>query len=52
MIVPWGRVRMGYLTGKINASTRFDPEKDLRIGSERFSSKNITAKMSIHPAAR
>jgi aryl-alcohol dehydrogenase-like predicted oxidoreductase len=45
--VPWGPVGMGYLTGKINASIRFDPKKDLRIGFDRFSPENITANMPI-----
>ena len=30
--VPWGPVGMGYLTGKIDARTRFDPKTDLRSG--------------------
>ena len=28
--VPWGPVGMGYLTGKIDARTKFDPKTDLR----------------------
>src|SRR6476619_7619872 len=34
--VPWGPVGMGYLTGKIDARTRLDPDKDLRSGFDRF----------------
>ena len=45
--VPWGPVGMGYLTGKINASTKFDPETDLRSGFDRFSPENIAANMPI-----
>jgi aryl-alcohol dehydrogenase-like predicted oxidoreductase len=41
--VPWGPVGMGYLTGKIDANTTFDPKTDLRSGFDRFSSANITA---------
>jgi aryl-alcohol dehydrogenase-like predicted oxidoreductase len=35
--VPWGPVGMGYLTGKIDASTKLDPNTDLRAGFDRFS---------------
>ncbi|TDE13384.1 aldo/keto reductase [Dyadobacter psychrotolerans] len=45
--VPWGPVGMGYLTGKINANTKFDPKKDLRSGFERFSAENIAANQPI-----
>jgi aryl-alcohol dehydrogenase-like predicted oxidoreductase len=45
--VPWGPVGMGYLTGKINASTKFDPKSDLRSGFDRFSPENIEANMPI-----
>lgn len=41
--VPWGPVGMGYLTGTLNAQTRFDPKKDLRTGFDRFSPENLTA---------
>ncbi len=34
---------MGYLTGKIDANTTFDPKTDLRSGFDRFSSTNIAA---------
>ena len=29
--VPWGPVGQGYLTGKIDARTKFDPKMDMRI---------------------
>jgi len=45
--VPWGPVGLGYLTGKINASTKFDPKADLRSGFDRFSPENIQANMPI-----
>jgi aryl-alcohol dehydrogenase-like predicted oxidoreductase len=41
--VPWGPVGMGYLTGKIDASTKLDPKTDLRAGFDRFSPRNIEA---------
>ena len=45
--VPWGPVGMGYLTGKINAQTKFDPKTDLRSGFDRFSPENIAANMPM-----
>lgn len=45
--VPWGPVGMGYLTGKITTSTKFDPKTDLRSGFDRFSPENIAANMPI-----
>ncbi|MBW3127174.1 aldo/keto reductase [Hymenobacter profundi] len=45
--VPWGPVGMGYLTGKITASTPFDPQKDLRSGFDRFSPAAIAANKPI-----
>jgi len=45
--VPWGPVGMGYLTGKIDAQTKFDPKKDLRHGFDRFSSTNVAANQPI-----
>jgi aryl-alcohol dehydrogenase-like predicted oxidoreductase len=45
--VPWGPVGMGYLTGKLNAKTQFDPKLDLRSGFDRFSPKNLAANMPI-----
>jgi aryl-alcohol dehydrogenase-like predicted oxidoreductase len=45
--VPWGPVGQGYLTGKIDARTKFDPKMDMRSGFPRFSPENITANMPI-----
>jgi aryl-alcohol dehydrogenase-like predicted oxidoreductase len=45
--VPWGPVGMGYLTGKIDARTTFDPKTDLRTGFDRFSPENIAANRPI-----
>ena len=45
--VPWGPVGMGYLTGKIDARTKFDPKTDLRSGFDRFSPENLAANMPI-----
>src|ERR1700721_1404232 len=41
--VPWGPVGQGYLTEKIDARTKFDPNIDLRSEFQRFSSENIEA---------
>jgi aryl-alcohol dehydrogenase-like predicted oxidoreductase len=45
--VPWGPVGMGYLTGKIDERTKFDPKTDLRAEFERFSPKNIAANRPV-----
>ncbi|HEY5871342.1 MAG TPA: aldo/keto reductase [Candidatus Tectomicrobia bacterium] len=45
--VPWGPVGMGYLTGKIDARTQFDPKTDLRSGFDRFSPENLAANTPI-----
>ncbi|HEY5812475.1 MAG TPA: aldo/keto reductase [Terrimicrobiaceae bacterium] len=45
--VPWGPVGMGYLTGKIDAHTKFDPKTDFRSGFERFTPENLTANMPV-----
>jgi aryl-alcohol dehydrogenase-like predicted oxidoreductase len=45
--VPWGPVGMGYLTGKIDAQTKFDQKADLRHGFDRFSSTNLAANKPI-----
>jgi len=45
--VPWGPVGMGYLTGKLNVDTKFDPETDLRSGFMRFSPENLAANRPI-----
>ena len=45
--VPWGPVGMGYLTGKLNVDTKFDPKTDLRSGFTRFSPENLAANRPI-----
>jgi aryl-alcohol dehydrogenase-like predicted oxidoreductase len=45
--VPWGPVGQGYLTRKIDAGTKFDPQKDMRSGFPRFSPENIAANTPI-----
>jgi aryl-alcohol dehydrogenase-like predicted oxidoreductase len=45
--VPWGPIGMGYLTGKINANTVFEPTLDLRSTFDRFSPENLAANMPI-----
>jgi aryl-alcohol dehydrogenase-like predicted oxidoreductase len=41
--VPWGPLGEGYLTGKIDARTRFDPKTDLRSRFPRFTQAGIAA---------
>jgi aryl-alcohol dehydrogenase-like predicted oxidoreductase len=45
--VPWGPLGMGYLTGKIDARTTFDPKADLRSEFSRFSRENIVANWPV-----
>jgi len=45
--VPWSPLGMGYLTGKIDAHTKFDPKKDLRFEFERFSHENLAANRPV-----
>jgi aryl-alcohol dehydrogenase-like predicted oxidoreductase len=45
--VPWGPVGMGYLTGKLNAQTKFEEKLDLRLTFDRFSPENLAANMPI-----
>jgi len=45
--VPWGPLGMGYLNGKIDAQTKFDPRTDLRSGFDRFSPENLEANRAI-----
>ncbi len=45
--VPWGPVGMGYLTGTMDARTRFDPKTDLRAGFERFTPENLAANRPV-----
>ncbi|MBY3328689.1 aldo/keto reductase [Rhizobium laguerreae] len=45
--VPWGPLGMGYLAGRIDSNTKFDPKTDLRANFERFSAENLAANMPI-----
>ena len=45
--VPWGPLGMGYLTGAIDANTKLDPTRDLRVGFDRFTPENVAANMPI-----
>lgn len=45
--VPWGPLGMGYLTGKMDGNTRFDPKTDLRASFERFTPENLAANLPI-----
>jgi aryl-alcohol dehydrogenase-like predicted oxidoreductase len=45
--VPWGPVGQGYLTGKIDARTKFDPKMDMRSAFPRFFPENIEANRPI-----
>ena len=45
--VPWGPVGLGFLTGKIDARARFDPETDLRSRFPRFSPEALAANMPV-----
>jgi len=45
--VPWGPLGMGYLTGRIDSTTKFDPNTDLHANFDRFSSENMAANMPI-----
>nr|WP_250812991.1 aldo/keto reductase [Neorhizobium tomejilense] len=45
--VPWGPLGMGYLTGRIDGNTKFDPKTDLRANFDRFSAENLAANMPI-----
>jgi aryl-alcohol dehydrogenase-like predicted oxidoreductase len=45
--VPWGPVGMGYLTGKMDAYTKFDRKTDFRSEFERFSPENLAANMPV-----
>lgn len=45
--VPWGPLGLGYLTGTLNANTKFDSKTDLRSGFDRFSQVNLVANKPI-----
>jgi aryl-alcohol dehydrogenase-like predicted oxidoreductase len=50
--VPWGPTGMGYLTGTLDAKSKFDPKTDLRAGFERFTATTITANRPIVDAVQ
>jgi len=45
--VPWGPVGVGFLTGKIDTNTKFDPATDFRSGFPRFSKEFLPLNMPI-----
>ena len=45
--VPWGPVGAGFLTGKMDANTTFDPATDFRSEFPRFSPQSLAANMPI-----
>ncbi|MCJ2059770.1 aldo/keto reductase [Methylobacterium sp. J-048] len=45
--VPWGPVGQGYLTGKIDEKSHFDPKTDMRSGFPRFSPESLAANRPI-----
>ena len=45
--VPWGPLGEGYLTGKIDAGTKFDPKTDLRAEFPRFAPEALAANKPV-----
>ena len=45
--VPWSPLGQGFLTGKIDTNTRFDPKTDFRPGFPRFSAEFLPRNMPI-----
>ncbi|KPU60429.1 aldo/keto reductase family protein [Pseudomonas fluorescens] len=45
--VPWAPLGEGYLTGKMDGNTRFDPKTDFRSTFPRMSPENMTANMPV-----
>lgn len=45
--VPWAPVGEGYLTGKMDGTTRFDPKTDFRSTFPRFSPQNLAANRPV-----
>lgn len=45
--VPWAPIGEGYLTGKMNGNTRFDPQTDFRSSFPRFSPGNLAANRPV-----
>lgn len=45
--VPWSPLGQGFLTGKVDASTTFDPNLDLRASFPRFSAEALKANQPV-----
>jgi len=45
--VPWSPLGQGFLTGKLDASTRFDPKNDYRANFGRMSPENRARNMPV-----
>jgi aryl-alcohol dehydrogenase-like predicted oxidoreductase len=45
--VPWAPIGEGYLTGKMDGTTRFDPSTDFRSTFPRFSAQNLAANRPV-----
>lgn len=45
--VPWSPLGQGFLTGSMNASTRFNPENDFRANFPRLSPENLAKNMPV-----
>jgi aryl-alcohol dehydrogenase-like predicted oxidoreductase len=45
--VPWGPLGQGYLSGKIDSKSQFDPKTDLRSDFPRFKPDSLTANQPI-----
>jgi aryl-alcohol dehydrogenase-like predicted oxidoreductase len=50
--VPWGPMGMGYLSGRMDGTTKLDPKTDLRAGFERFTPANMAANRPFVDALR
>jgi aryl-alcohol dehydrogenase-like predicted oxidoreductase len=46
-LVPWAPLGEGFLTGKIDATTRFDPKTDFRSGFPRLSAEFLPRNMAV-----
>lgn len=45
--VPWSPLGQGFLTGKIDANTRFNPENDFRANFPRLSPENLVKNLPV-----
>jgi aryl-alcohol dehydrogenase-like predicted oxidoreductase len=50
--VPWGPLGQGFLSGKIDSKSQFDPKTDLRADFPRFKPASLTANRPIIEALR